>query len=32
VASDGIIGSVGRVLQVNADGEYSLIQLHIPGY
>lgn len=32
VASDGIIGSVGRVLQVNANEEYSLIMLHIPGY
>ena len=31
-ASDDIIGSVGRVMAVNADGEYSLINLHIPGY
>jgi hypothetical protein len=31
-ASNDITGVVGRVLQVNATTEYSLIQLDIPGY
>lgn len=31
-ATDDIIGSVGRCMAVNASTEYSLINLHIPGY
>jgi hypothetical protein len=32
LASSDIIGSVGTCMQVNADTEYSLINLAIPGY
>lgn len=31
-ATTDIVGAVGRVLRVNADTEYALIQLAVPGY